>query len=437
MHLCVGCDGGVTAQPAQIRRRALLAGPLLASACAAPFSGRGSPFLYRDGIGSRSDGPMMPQLGTLGGGFATANRGNWWQPAYSVDSFSRLDGIWPAARVTAPAQASPLRRRAREPDIGFDGAPVHGLGRFSLDDYLSRNPTTGLLIIRDGEILVERYQYARNDQHRLTSFSMAKTLVALLIGLALEEGHIGSIEQTAGSIVPELLGCEYGATPLRHLLTMSSGVAFRETYDGRDDSAGLSRLTFGGQSAGGVAVPPFFNTRIAAPGRQWNYASAETFVLALALRRAIGRPIADYFAEKLWQPLGAEADSSWLTDLSGLEIGFMGFNAVLRDYGRLAMLLASGGQHGGRQLLPQAWLAEMTRPHFTGAETGRWFGYGLQTWVIPVGQGEFALLGSRGQAILVDPSRRLALVHTAVRSTAIDPGGADLAALWRGVKRHV
>lgn len=428
---------GVNAQPAQIRRRALLAAPLLASACAAPFSGRGSPFLYRDGIASRSDGPMMPQLGALGGGFATANRGNWWQPAYSVDSFSRLDGIWPAARVTAPAQASPLRRRAREPDIGFDGAPVHGLGRFSLDDYLSRNPTTGLLIIRDGEILVERYQYARNDQHRLTSFSMAKTLVALLIGLALEEGHIGSIEQTAGSIVPELLGCEYGATPLRHLLTMSSGVAFRETYDGRDDSAGLSRLTFGGQSAGGVAVPPFFNTRIAAPGRQWNYASAETFVLALALRRAIGRPIADYFAEKLWQPLGAEADASWLTDRSGLEIGFMGFNAVLRDYGRLAMLLAAGGQHGGRQLLPQAWLAAMTRPHFTGAETGRWFGYGYQTWIFPAAEGGFALLGVRGQAIFVDPSRRLALVHTAVRADARDPGGADLAALWRGVKRHV
>ena len=428
---------GVTARPASIRRRGLLAAPMLASGCAAAWPGRGSPFLYRDGIGSRNDGPMMSQLGALGGGFATANRGNWWQPAYSVDSFSRLDDIWPAARVSAPAQASPLRRRAREPDIGFDGAPVHGLGRFSIDDYLSRNPTTGLLIIRDDEILVERYQYARHDQHRLTSFSMAKTLVAVLIGLALEEGHIGGIEQTAGSIVPELLGCEYGATPLRHLLTMSSGVAFRETYDGRDDSAGLSRLTFGGQSAGGAAVPPFFNNRIAPPGRRWYYSSVETFVLALVLRRAIGRPIADYCAEKLWQPLGAEADASWLTDRSGLEIGYMGFNAVLRDYARLAMLLASGGQHRGRQLLPQRWLAEMSRAHVTGAETGRWFGYGLQTWIFPVAESGFALLGVRGQAIFIDPSRRLALVHTAVRPDARDPGGADLAALWRGVKRHV
>lgn len=379
----------------------------------------------------------MSQLGALGGGFGAAQRSNWWQPAYSVDAFSRLDGIWPAARAAAPAQAFPLSRRAREPDIAYEGAPIHGPGRFSIDDYMLRNPTTGLLIIRDGEILAERYQYARNDQHRLTSFSMAKTLVALLIGLALEEGHIGSVEQTAGSIVPELQGCEYGATPLRHLLTMSSGVAFRETYDGQDDSARLSRLTFGGQSAGGAAVPAFFNTRIAAPGRQWNYASAETFVLALVLRRAIGRPIADYFAEKLWQPLGAEADASWLTDRSGLEIGYMGFNAVLRDYGRLAMLLASGGQHGGRQLLPQAWLAAMTRAHFTGAETGRWFGYGYQTWIFPPAEGGFALLGVRGQAIFVDPSRRLALVHTAVRPNARDPGGADLAALWRGVKRHV
>lgn len=427
----------VTTRPAIPRRSALLAAPMLASACGAPWPGRGSPFVYRGGIGSRSDGPMMPQFSTLGGGFSTANRGNWWQQAYSVDSFSRLDDIWPSIRSAAPATPSPLRRRAGEPDIGFDGAPVYGLGRFSIDDYLSRNPTTGLLIIRDGEILVERYQYARHDQHRLTSFSMAKTLVAMLIGLALEEGHIGSIDQTAASIVPELQGCEYGATPLRHLLTMSSGIAFRETYDGRDDSAGLSRLTFGGQSAGGAAVPPFFNTRVAAPGRRWYYASSETFVLALVLRRAIGRPIAEYFAEKLWQPLGAEADASWLTDRSGLEIGYMGFNAVLRDYGRLAMLLASGGQHGGRQLLPQGWLAAMTRAHFSGAETARWFGYGYQTWIFPPVEGGFALLGVRGQAIFVDPSRRLAMVHTAVRPDARDPGGADLAALWRGVKRHV
>jgi len=115
----------------------------------------------------------------------------------------------------------------------------------------------------------------------------------------------------------------------------------------------------------------------------------------------------------------------------------MGFNAVLRDYARLAMLLASGGQHRGRQLLPQRWLAEMSRAHVTGAETGRWFGYGLQTWIFPVAEGGFALLGVRGQAIFIDPSRRLALVHTAVRPDARDPGGADLAALWRGVKRHV
>jgi CubicO group peptidase (beta-lactamase class C family) len=112
----------------------------------------------------------------------------------------------------------------------------------------------------------------------------------------------------------------------------------------------------------------------------------------------------------------------------------MGFNAVLRDYARLGALLADGGRAGGRQLVPPAWLREMTRPHFSGAQTGRWYGYGFQTWVFPDNDGSFALLGVRGQAIFVDPARRLALVHTAVRPDARDPGGADTTALWRGMR---
>ncbi len=115
----------------------------------------------------------------------------------------------------------------------------------------------------------------------------------------------------------------------------------------------------------------------------------------------------------------------------------MGFNAVLRDYGRLAMLLANKGQANGRQVAPAAWIADMTRAHFTSAQTGRFFGYGLQTWAFPHGDGDFALLGVRGQAIFGDPARKLILVHTAVRPSARDPGGADLNAFWRSLKAQV
>jgi CubicO group peptidase (beta-lactamase class C family) len=266
---------------------------------------------------------------------------------------------------------------------------------------------------------------------------MAKTLIALLIGIAIDEGRIRSIEDSAETYAADLAGTEYGRTPLRHLLTMSSGVNFREDYDGNDDSARLSRASFGGQTTGGSAAVRQFDTRGAAPGARWNYASAETFVLAHVLRTAIGGPIADYFAEKIWQPIGAEADATWLIDRSGLEIGYMGFNAVLRDYARLGMMLANGGRIGERQIVPAGWLADATRAHFTIAQTRRGFGYGFQTWVFPENDGSFALQGVRGQALFIDPARKLVLAHTAVRINPRDPGGADTVALWRAIKREM
>ena len=192
-----------------------------------------------------------------------------------------------------------------------------------------------------------------------------------------------------------------------------------------------------GQSEGGASVAKLFNRRIAAPGERWYYASAETFVLALVLREAIGQDIATYFSDKIWKPLGAEHEATWLVDASGLEVGYMGFNATLRDYGRLAMMMARSGVALGKQLVPAAWVQEMTRAHFLPSRTGRWYGYGYQTWIFPDLDGTYAFQGVRGQAIFVDPSRQLVLVHLAVRASARDPGGADTQALWRAVKQRV
>ncbi len=352
-----------------------------------------------------------------------------------MDGFSRLDEIYPSRMSSPPANASPWRRASAEPAISYEVQANLGGGRFGLNGYLGRNPATGLLIAKDGEILVERYQYGRTDQQRLTSFSMAKTVIAMLVGNAVEDGRIRSIEDSVATYVRDLAGTAYGETPIRHLLTMSSGIAFIETYDGTDDSARLGRMTQGQQSAGGAAVPPNFNQRIASPGERWHYSSADTFVLALVLRLALGRPIADYFSEKVWRPLGAEAPAGWIIDASGHEIGFTGFNAVLRDYGRLGMMLARGGEARGRQIISPAWFQEMTKAHYTPSATGRWFGYGFQTWVFPTADGSFALTGVRGQFLFVDPARPLTMVHTAVRPGASDPSAAVTTALWRGVLR--
>ena len=218
---------------------------------------------------------------------------------------------------------------------------------------------------------------------------------------------------------------------------MSSGVKFREEYDGQDDTARLARATFGRQTAGGVEATRLFNDRIAPPGERWSYASSETYVLALVLRAAIGRSLADYFAEKIWTPIGAEADATWLTDAAGNELGYMGFNAVLRDYARLGIMMAQQGRFKDRQIIPLSWWRDMTRAHFSPHQTGRWYGYGYQTWIFPANDGSFALLGVRGQSIFVDPANRLVLVQTAVRPLPRDPGAADTTALWRGFKSTV
>ena len=390
-------------------------------------------FVFRQGIGFKSSGPVhVPESGSPQT-YPRADRRTWWQPAFSVDAFSRLDEIWPAHAIRH-GQATLLPRRASEPAITYMSPGFLGGTQQGIDAYFQKNPVTGLILVKEGQILVERYQYHRHDRQRMTSFSMAKTLIAMMIGIAVHEGRIRSIDDPAELYAKDLKGTAYGATPLRHLLTMSSGVQFREDYDGQDDSARLSRATFGGQTAGGVEATRLFNTRIAAPGERWSYASAETYVLALVLRHAVGRPLADYFAEKIWRPIGAEADASWLTDASGVELGYMGFNAVLRDYARLGIMMAQQGRFKDRQIIPLAWWREMTRAHFNPQQTGRWFGYGYQTWIFPANEGSFAFLGVRGQSLFVDPVHQLVLVQTAVRPLARDPGGADTTALWRGFK---
>ena len=418
-----------------IPRRAVLSLPaLLLGACATGVDAPGMAFAFSGGIGRRAAGPMMWAYADPFGNFPRADRQNWWRTSHSVDSYSRLDEILPARIARRGDTAAPWRRAAREPDIAYTGAPALGAGRYRLADYMDRNPVTGLLVAQDGTIHLERYQYGRSDTHRMTSFSMAKTVIAMLVGIAVAEGRIGSIDNLAEQYAPTLRGLEYGATPLRHLLTMSSGVQFREEYDGNDDSARLSRATIGQQTLGGAAALRQFNTRIAAPGARWYYASSETYALAMVLRAAVGMPVADYFADRIWRPIGAEADASWLTDVSGLEVGYMGLQATLRDYAKLGLLMARGGRAGQRAVIPADWVAEMTRMQVSPARVGRFFGYGYQSWVFPQDDGSFAFLGVRGQALFVHPGSRLVMVHTAVRPDPRDPGGADATAFWRGVR---
>jgi CubicO group peptidase (beta-lactamase class C family) len=266
---------------------------------------------------------------------------------------------------------------------------------------------------------------------------MAKTVTAMLMGIAIAEGRIRSVDDLAAAYVPALADTEYGRTPLRHLLEMSSGVRFVESYSGRDDVTRLFVTTVIQAGAGGAEAVKPYNERLRPSGTRFAYASVETQVLGLVLRSAVGRPVADYLQEKIWEPMGAEADATWIIDASGQEATYCCLNAVLRDYARLGLLFAHDGRAGDRQIIPQAWLqAATTVPpdswQLKPYAATRYFGYGYQTWIFPGPRRMFALLGVHGQAIFVDPSSRLVMVHTAVRK---EPAGsnAEAVALWQGV----
>ena len=302
---------------------------------------------------------------------------------------------------------------------------------------------TGLLIVKDDTILYEHYRYARTDRDRFLSQSMAKTITAMLIGIAISENKIRSIDDPVLAYVPSLANTEYGKTSIQDLLHMSSGVAFTENYDGSDDVAKLGRDLFGAPGKDAVASVAQLNTRIAPPGTKWHYASAETEILGLVLRAAIGQPVADYLHERIWQAIGTEADASWAIDGTGQEVTFCCFNAVLRDYARLGRLLAHDGAWEELQVIPRQWLLDATTVHPTSAYLAAgaatpYFGYGYQVWIFPGEQRRFALLGIRGQMILVDPASKLVMVQTAVRNNPSDrAANAETVALWLGLVKQL
>jgi CubicO group peptidase (beta-lactamase class C family) len=326
------------------------------------------------------------------------------QDRCQVGMLSHFDTLAPARKV--PKAEAPR---------AFKRAPAELAGA---REFMEGNRNTGLLVLRGDTILAERYQYDRNENHRFYSFSMAKTVVAMLVGIALAEGKIKSIDDLAGQYVPELKQVPYGQTSLRHLLTMSSGVAFTERYDGRDDVMTLSMRTLRQQGPGGAHSVLEFKRRERPAGEKFSYASGDTQALGLVLRAAVGQPLAEYLAEKIWRPMGAEADATWIMDAGGYELGYVGISATLRDWGRLGLLLADGGAREGRQIIPADWIKAATTteaPHLKVGVATRNNGYGYQTWLIDH-EGRFALMGVRGQGVFVDPKTRTVIVHTAVHS---------------------
>jgi CubicO group peptidase (beta-lactamase class C family) len=353
---------------------------------------------------------------------------------FMVGTYSHFDKLHPMRTVQKAATPSVLKRAAEEivPVYHYDGRQK------AIGDYLDTHPVTGLLIARGDTILFEHYQYARTDMDRLLSQSMAKTLVGLLVGIAVSEGAIHSVDDTAATYVPELAGTEYGATPLRALLHMSSGVAFVEqTYRPDDDIFRLHMALLGKEPIGAVAGLRQFNTRVAPPNTRFAYASSETEVLGLVVSRAVQMPLADYLATKIWQELGAESDAAWAIDPTGQEVAYCCFIATLRDWARLGLMLANDGAWNGRQIVPRQWLLDATTvppDSYLRNTIAQSWGYGYQVWILPGERRMFFLLGIHGQGLFVDPESKLIMVQTAVRKLPVgNPKSPEAMALWYAV----
>jgi CubicO group peptidase (beta-lactamase class C family) len=368
--------------------------------------------------------------------YANPNRVGAWSAMHTVPGI-QTRGVSRATQPRAlPKAAQPVAINYRYRNLNY-----------TLAEYLERQRATGLLILKNGEIVAEHYRYGRKEDARFLSFSMAKSVTALLIGAALERGHIASLDDPAEKYVKALAGSAYGATTVRQLLRMSSGLTFTERYDGSDDIARLSRASAGVRGAGTPAdVLRSIVDRHSPAGQKFVYASSETDVLGRILTAATGKNMGELTREWLWQPLGAEHDAYWRIGADGQEQAYGAFNASLRDWARLGLMLANDGKVGEQQVVAREYLLDATDPArqpdaFKPRKATPYFGYGYQFWLMPMKERTFAMQGIHGQTLYAQPSSGVVMVLTSVwehasgRQDAVPYEERD--AFWRGVLRSL
>lgn len=385
--------------------------------------------------------PDEDLLGKANGYSIGANLGQAFQEPYRVGSFSHMDAIAPHCVMEPSSTPQPLPTTDIEPAFRykFNGQTM------SLDNYMERQRATALVVLKDGKVVAQRSAYDRKPEDRLLSNSMAKTIVALAVGKALETGQIKSLDDTAETYAPALTGTLYGQTKIINLMRMASGAQFVEDYSGKDD---LARFNGASRKSGPAGAAKLITERLHPEGATFNYASAETQMLGLVLRGATGQTLCKFVQDTLWQPMGAESRATWLTNrVDQTEMASGNFNATALDYARLGLLLANDGLREGKSVVSADYLQHMTdvgrqpehfRPGRMVSKGSTYLGYGLQTWLLPGSHRRFALLGIYGQAIMVDPELKLVVVHMAVGKDASGDAsgtgmGAERDAMWRGI----
>jgi CubicO group peptidase (beta-lactamase class C family) len=311
--------------------------------------------------------------------------------------------------------APPTFRFNRVPADNPYASQIEAIGRDtsngSLGDYLEASETTAFLVIHNDKLLYERYFNGYNERSVNTSFSMAKSFASALVGIAIDEGHIKSVDEPITDYIPELLEKDkrFKSITIQHLLTMTSGIKYEEGGDLPWSEEADDTKTYYATDLRELALE---NCRIERePGEYFEYNNYNPLLVGMILERATGMPVARYLQEKLWKPMGMEADGSWSLDStsSGFEKMESGINARARDFARFGMLFAKEGTWEGRQLISRGWVEESTRADTT---TDPSVDYQYFWWIdTPDGKSHFSARGNYGQYIYVAPEKNLVIVR--------------------------
>jgi CubicO group peptidase (beta-lactamase class C family) len=321
-------------------------------------------------------------------------------PDQELSIFGHLDKLFPLARVRRGVEVSALPKAGRQisPDVTWNGHT------YAIGDFMAAAHLTGVLVIKDGQVVMERYALGRQPGDRWDSFSVAKSVTSTLIGAAIKDGYLKSLDDPLTAYLPEMKGSAYDGVNIRQLLTMTSGVKWNEDYTDPNSDVAVSS-----NWVGEPGVEPLVSymrrlPREASPGTHWSYKTGETDLAGILLARAVHEPLSEYLSDKIWRPVGMESDAVWMLDRGGLERGGCCIGITLRDYGRLALFIEGGANVHTHLILPDGWLtaATVNEVHPPGPVP-----YGYFWWPRPDG---YEAIGIFGQSIRFMPAEHLIVI---------------------------
>jgi CubicO group peptidase (beta-lactamase class C family) len=331
-----------------------------------------------------------------------------WNQAQREAGFAGMETIFLTRTVRASDRPRPLPE-GRPLPFAPGGQRAGEFVRF-----VTEQKVAGVLVLHDGAVRLERYALTGGRQVRWHSFSIAKSITSTLVGAAMKDGAIKSLDDPLTRYITDLRGSAYDEVTVRQLLTMTSGVRWNEDYT--DLKSDVARM-YAEPPAPGLDMTVSYVRKLpreAPPGTRWVYKTSETNLVGVLVMAATGKPLAEYLSEKVWRPYGMERDAEWMLDDIGHEQGGCCLAMTLRDLGRFGQFILGGARIGNASVVPDTWLAEATRAQVSTGDAGS--GYGYQWWARP--DGAFEGRGIYGQTLHIDPRRRLVI---AINSAAERP----------------